>query len=135
MITHSSESELKLSFDDSIFLISESNSTIILSARSSSTFLSIELYLVVLRSASYLNQRVLPTDFPSETIELLVTDFQDGVSELNTTICFADIDTPPYLDLNGPDLPTTNFKTIYYENSLPIQVHILYFVIFYLIVK
>ena len=124
VITHSSESEITLSFDDSIFLVSESNSRISLSARSTSLPITIALYLTVLRSTSYLNQRIVPTDIASESIELFVTDSHDGVSELHITlVCFADIDTPPYLDLNGPDVPTTNFETMYYENSPSIEVH------------
>ena len=127
LITHSSESVITLSFDDSIFLVTESNSSISLSSRSTDPSINITSYLTALRSASYLNQRIIPTDNPSESIELLVTDSQNGVSELHTTlVCFADIDTPPHLDLNGPDLPTTNFNTTYYENSPPLEVQLTY---------
>ena len=122
-ITHSSESLISFTYQSSNIVISEINATIYISSASPTYLLPIETFIAVLRSANYLNGRIIPTDISSEQIELLVTDSKDGISEIHVTlICFSDIDTPPALDLNGPDSPTNNYRAIFYENSSPIQV-------------
>ncbi|KAI6650765.1 protocadherin Fat 4-like [Oopsacas minuta] len=122
-ITHSVKSQISLTYNFSLFLINETSTIITLSAHPDSPDISIESYLNVLRSTTYSNNRLTPTDTPIESIELLVTDSQDGVSESHITlICFSDVDTPPVLDLNGPNIPSSNFNATFYENSAPIMV-------------
>ena len=106
-----------------MIVVNEINATIYLTPASPAFPVPIETYVTFLRSAFYLNERITPAENSNEPIKLLVTDSKDGISELHVTlICFSDIDTPPVLDLNGPDIPTNNYQVIFYENSSPIQV-------------
>ena len=125
-VTHSPDSNISFTNNFSLNILFDVDSGITLTSQSSESPASIDVYLSVLRTAKYINHRIIPAETSIDPIELIVTDIQGGVSDPHSTlICFSDVDTPPILDLNGPGNAGINFITEYIESSLPIPVIIL----------